>query len=128
MIKTKTKAAFVVKELERISLELGRVGESVYHDDPMFCEQVFKIISKIMFEIEGPVIADYPSLRPAAMLGEKYKNCTYRIICHDYNSNTDSINKTGILPEDAEKVLAKQENESADKPNQLFYLELETEK
>lgn len=81
-----------------------------------------------MFEIEGPVIADYPSLRPAAMLGEKYKNCTYRIICHDYNSNTDSINKTGILPEDAEKELAKQENESADKPNQLFYLELETEK
>ena len=107
MIKTKTKAAFVVKELERISLELGRVGESVYHDDPMFCEQVFKIISKIMFEIEGPVIADYPSLRPAAMLGEKYKNCTYRIICHDYNSNTDSINKTGILPADAEKELAK---------------------
>ena len=44
------------------------------------------------------------------------------------NSLTDSINKTGILPEDAEKELAKQENESADKPNQLFYLELETEK
>lgn len=124
-IVSRMKAAFVVKELERISSDMEQLEWRMINEDKKFAELLCKILSVFLFDIEGPIIRDHPSLRPAVMLGKKHKNSTYKVIKYDKFSGSSHTVKSGIPPADSARVLAEIETESSHDENTFFGLALE---
>ena len=118
----KAKYAKIVKQLEEISVTLGKMGDSIFDDDKSLTEKFFKLTADIMFDLTVPIVKKYPSLRPPIMLDDL--KLRYNIMRHDDLSDTDTVVRSGIQAKRAEKVLA--EIESAEKPNTpgFFYMEL----
>ena len=118
----KAKYAKIVKQLEEISMTLGKMGDSIFDDDKSLTEKFFKLTADIMFDLTVPIVKKYPSLRPPIMLDDL--KLRYNIMRHDDLSDTDTVVRSGIQAKRAEKVLA--EIESAEKPNNpgFFYMEL----
>ena len=118
----KAKYAKIVKQLEEISVTLGKMGDSIFDDDKSLTEKFFKLTADIMFDLTVPIVKKYPSLRPPIMLDDL--KLRYNIMRHDDLSDTDTVVRSGIQAKRAEKVLA--EIESAEKPNNpgFFYMEL----
>lgn len=124
-IKSKIKAAFVIKELERISFDIEQLSKLLMNEDKKSAKLLCEILSVILFDIEGPIIRKHPSLRPVVMLGKKYKNCAYRVVKYDKNSGSSCIVEKGVLPKDSSRVLAEIENKSPKEQDSFFCLELE---
>lgn len=124
-IPSKIKAAFIIKESERICSEIELLVTSLRKDDKTLAEKLCKILGNFLFDIEGPTIRANPSVRPVVMLGEKYKDCNYNVVRYDKISDSHPVMQSGILPKDAKRVLSEIEQKFHKDPNSFFYLELE---
>ena len=79
----KAQYAYIVRKLEKIAHTLGDdLAAKIIDDDAKLAEKFFVIISDMMFDITGPIIQKYPSLRPPVMTGGKH-NGRYNIVWHD---------------------------------------------
>lgn len=125
MIESKMKAAIVIKELEKISSEVEQLERCLINEDKKLSEFLCKILSSILLDIEYPIIKAYPSLRPVVMLGEKFKNSTYKVVKFDKVSGLSYVMESGILSRDSAKVLSEIEKKSPSDQNSFFCLEIE---
>ena len=115
--------AYIVRKLEEISRTLGNdLAAKIIDDDAKLAEKFFVIISDMMFDITGPIIQKYPSLRPPVMTGGKH-NGRYNIVWHDETTGEEEIVRSDIPPSSAENVL--QQLESAFKTGKKGFLYLE---
>lgn len=126
MIESEAKASLILKDLEKISSEIANLERFLIKEDEKLSEALCRIIADIFWRIEHPIIREYPSLCSLVVIGERYKECTYRIVRSDRNAFTCSVLKSEILPENAARVLSEIENSHPKNQNVHFYLEVES--
>ena len=119
----KAKYAKIVKQLEEISVTLGKLGDSIFDEDRELCKKFYFEISNIMFDLEGPIVKKYPSLRPPAMLDQNAK-CRYDIMRHDHEADAEEIILRDVAPDEAEETIRRIEAEEKTDETGFFYLEL----
>lgn len=126
MIESEMKASLIVKDLERINSDIAQLERFLIKEDEKIAEALCKIIASIFWEIENPIIQEYPSVCPLVVVGEKYKKCIYRVVKSDRSAFTCCIVESKILPEDATRVLAEIENKYPENQDVRFRLEIES--
>ncbi len=128
MINSKNNAAILVKELNKIMTRLGSmksclIEELTEAEDCALTEVLLRQVSNIMYDIEVPLVREYPCLRHRDLLEENQK-VTYQIIKYNKEDGSSEVIKTGIIPERSEEELIKIESSESNE-NYIFWLELE---
>ena len=125
MLPSRITYPFIIKELERICSMIELSGSELQKDDIKLAEAFYKRSGEILLTVEGPIVKLHPSLRPAAMLGRRYRHCRYKVVRYDGNSDFCTTVKSAVPPEDAQRVLSEIEKGDRKNQNDFFYLELE---
>jgi len=99
MFKIETHA--IVTAIEQISSDLAQLEEMLRKEDSVIAEALCKLIGRIFWGIEKPLLDDCPSLCPLVRVGEKYKKCGCRIVEFDRRTSACRVIKSGIPAEEA---------------------------
>lgn len=126
MIESEKKALSILNYLEQICSDIESLMYILRKEDCKVANALCQVLVSFFWEIENPIIINYPSLHSIVKVGAKYKDCVvYKITQYNKLSHSCCIVKSGILPKDSQKVLTEMKNKFSNNQDFIFLLSIE---
>ncbi|MGE4564879.1 MAG: hypothetical protein AB7F32_08410 [Victivallaceae bacterium] len=122
---SKMNAHAIITAIEQTSSDLAQVEKMLRQEDQVIAGTLCKLIGRIFWGMQRPLIDDCPSLSSLAVVGEKYKKCICRIVEYDRGAQKCNVIKSAIPAEEANRVLAEISSKTHENADLSYTLEVE---
>ena len=126
MIKSKLAAVRYLRRFQRIS-ELIETSVDLlpaaldFDARKTITEPNYVMLGSIVCDIYYPLVREFPELRPTALLGKSRASARYKIVRCLNDTSDEEVLLSDVLPDDADRMLARYESESLEG---IYWLEL----
>lgn len=115
----------LIAAMEQIASDLAQMEEMLRKEDTVIAGGLCKLIGRIFWGLEKPLVGNCPSLSSFAATGEKYQKCICRIIEYDRVIKERRVIKSGISGEEAMCIFTEMNRKNPEQSDLVFSWEME---